>query len=68
MPRDDHYPIRCGECGERPSLVRLGSKKPAEHASWGVECACIQSDGQTPVGSFVELNNLPDSWEASADA
>lgn len=61
---DDHYPIECETCGTRPTLARLGSKKPAEHASFGIECECDQLDGRTPVGTFVELNNLPDSWNA----
>jgi len=62
---DDHYPFRCTECGQRPALVRLGSKKPVEHDSFGVECGCEQTDGATPVGSYVELASVPDRWEAA---
>ena len=59
---DEHHDLTCGDCGEKPTLVRLGSEKPAEHASYGVECACVQSDGETPTGAYVELNRMPDSW------
>jgi len=61
---DDHHDLRCGECGERPRLVRLGSERPTEHAAYGVECDCTQSDGETPVGSYVDLNSMPDAWQA----
>lgn len=25
---------------------------------------CTQSDGETPVGSYVDLNSMPDAWQA----
>ncbi|RAW44081.1 hypothetical protein DQW50_16290 [Halorubrum sp. 48-1-W] len=59
---DDHHDLTCRDCGETPTLVRLGSEKPTEHAAYGVECGCVQSDGTTPVGAYVDLNNMPEPW------
>lgn len=64
---DDHHDLTCRDCGEEPTLVRLGSEKAVEHASYGVECGCAQSDGKTPTGAYVELNRMPDSWEVTAE-
>lgn len=64
---DEHHDLICADCGERPTLVRLGSEKPTEHASHGVECACVQSDGKTPTGAYVDLNRMPDSWDSTTD-
>jgi len=63
MP-DDHFPVKCANCGARPTLVRLGDRTSFEHGSFGVECDCLQSDGATPVGSFVDVNTLPAAWHA----
>ena len=64
---DDHHDLKCPDCGEEPTLVRLGSEKPTEYAGYGVECDCVQADGKTPVGAYVELNSMPDSWEVGTD-
>ena len=62
----EHHPIVCEDCGTRPRLVRLGPDRDnPEHESFGVECDCEQMDGETPVGSYVDVNNWPDAWDAA---
>jgi hypothetical protein len=64
---DGHDAIRCENCGQQPDLVRLGSMDNLEHASFGVECSCSMDSRGTPVGSYVDVNDLPDSWSVSHD-
>jgi hypothetical protein len=64
---DDHDVIRCEACGQQPELVRLGSMENLEHASFGVECGCAMDSRGTPVGSYVDVNDLPDRWSVAAD-
>jgi len=62
---DDHTAIVCEECGTEPTLVRLGpDRDDADHESFGVECDCEQMDGETPVGSYVDVNVWPAGWDA----
>jgi len=61
---DDHTPIVCEECDTEPTLVRLGpDRDDPDHESFGVECDCKKMDGETPVGSYIDVNSWPAGWD-----